>query len=900
MSTREGSVSRAKLDGKIVAIYFAPAINGELSRALREVYDEKSHAFEVVLVSSASSAEEFSASFREMPWLAIPFTHSQRRRRLRSLFEVPDGASQVVLVSPEGQTITREGGALLELAHSCASALRTKEKKEKDLTSECDQVEKERDRLAQQMLALKPLEAKMQGYARRLSKLRTSELDEIAQFVAEPKLPAAAQAALESSGAKLEAAKATLRALPGEALEHMRTTEQPSGALRAAVEAVCVLLSSKPDFASAQNRLMRIGTSSAGQSNGLVRKMLSFDPDTVPKAASNRLRHFLEAPPPAAAAGEEEAVAAALRAWVEAVLDLDLANDEAKMSVEQHSCTVAMQTACECVCDLYGMHAIDDDLRGVLQMAAAFPQVDADAPDEKAQEVADEQQLEGLQQKVYRLKQFLVMLHKDMEASSLAAGPKRDDMRAKAGCLNDRYTFNSALAGNSNDEIYKAALTALLLMLQPEALAKEPDVFKAAATWISPMKRDMWEKFYNSVRGLEGEINEGRTKQEDWAKVKSLAEYLAQNTKGHRFRAGSQLSLVLCEWVLAASDYHELSSEMAAKKKQYDALKKELQAAQKELDEVIDRGDQPDGISPTLIKSVLKAAREAGTPIPRDQAVWVLKRTNGNESTAIEMITCQTSAWLALQVLREPGLLQGFAGELLKGLTGAQVRKVRSALRVEGVKELVDRLTEEEEEEEEEDEAEAEAEEGGDESGLAERVLRLLAMKTDECQQLAAVVEEARAAGMDSSNPRLMLAERNLAMRYQEIKELAAFGAPTPPPRGGGLIQRPLGSARPTRCPLGRLLSAPCHTAPSTILPPCRSRRHPAAHKLGLDMGDDDDEEEEDEEDGGGGGTMTAVAAAQEEAAEAALEKVQRLQAELDACVQELRIVDEKANPKVN
>jgi len=105
------------------------------------------------------------------------------------------------------------------------------------------------------------------------------------------------------------------------------------------------------------------------------------------------------------------------------------------------------------------------------------------------------------------------------------------------------------------------------------------------------------------------------------------------------------------------------------------------------------------------------------------------------------------------------------------------------------------------------------------------------------------VVEEARAAGMDSSNPRLMVAERNLAMRYQEIKELAAF-----------------------------------------------------AHKLGLDMGDEDDEDDEEED--GGGGMLTAVAA-QEEAAHAALEKVQRLQAELDACVQELRIVDEKANPKV-
>jgi len=59
--------------------------------------------------------------------------------------------------------------------------------------------------------------------------------------------------------------------------------------------------------------------------------------------------------------------------------------------------------------------------------------------------------------------------------------------------------------------------------------------------------------------------------------------------------------------------------------------------------------------------------------------------------------------------------------------------------------------------------------------GLAERVLELLAVKTDECQQLAAVVEEARAAGMDASNPRLQLAEHNLATRYQEIKELAAF-----------------------------------------------------------------------------------------------------------------------------
>ena len=133
----------------------------------------------------------------------------------------------------------------------------------------------------------------------------------------------------------------------------------------------------------------------------------------------------------------------------------------------------------------------------------------------------------------------------------------------------------------------------------------------------------------------------------------------------------------------------------------------------------------------------------------------------------------------------------------------------------------------------EEDEEEEEEEEMPADDGLAERVLELLAAKTDECQQLAAVVEEARAAGMDPSNERLQLAEHNLATRYQEIKELAAF-----------------------------------------------------AHRLGLTM--DDDEEEDDE----------AVAASDPEA-DAALEKVHRLQQEFEQCVQELRTVDANASPNI-
>ena len=70
-----------------------------------------------------------------------------------------------------------------------------------------------------------------------------------------------------------------------------------------------MLLDTKPDFSAAQHRIMR-------SANALPRRLLHFDKDKVPKAASNRLRRFVESEPPAA----EQAVALALRTWVLAVL----------------------------------------------------------------------------------------------------------------------------------------------------------------------------------------------------------------------------------------------------------------------------------------------------------------------------------------------------------------------------------------------------------------------------------------------------------------------------------------------------------------------------------------------------------------------------------------------------
>ena len=65
---------------------------------------------------------------------------------------------------------------------------------------------------------------------------------------------------------------------------------------------------------------------------------------------------YLGSPPPP----EEEAAACVLRAWVEAVVEYDQVSDETSMTVEQHTCTPAMQAACECVCDLFGLQVEPD------------------------------------------------------------------------------------------------------------------------------------------------------------------------------------------------------------------------------------------------------------------------------------------------------------------------------------------------------------------------------------------------------------------------------------------------------------------------------------------------------------------------------------------------------------
>ncbi len=157
---------------------------------------------------------------------------------------------------------------------------------------------------------------------------------------------------------------------------------------------------------------------------------------------------------------------------------------------------------------------------------------------------------------------------------------------------------------------------------------------------------------------------------------------------------------------------------------------------------------------------------------------------------------------------------------------------------------------EEDDEEDDEEEYEDEEEEEPSEGITGEQLLQILSMKTRECQQLAAAVEQARESGMDERDPRLAQAEATLAYRYDEVKELAAIAA-----RHGlsaSDVRRRSRHLRitdaPRACPLPPPRPPPAASpAPGARATPRRARLTPGARPPSPSQADDNGYAEEEE-----------------------------------------------------
>ncbi|KAI5068059.1 hypothetical protein GOP47_0016404 [Adiantum capillus-veneris] len=107
------------LKGKTVGLYFSghwcPPCR-KFTPKLKAVYDElkgRGEEFEVIFVSSDRDEASFDEYYGSMPWLALPFD-DKSIRSLSQYFDV-EGIPQLVIIDPNGKTVTTDGRGLIGL-----------------------------------------------------------------------------------------------------------------------------------------------------------------------------------------------------------------------------------------------------------------------------------------------------------------------------------------------------------------------------------------------------------------------------------------------------------------------------------------------------------------------------------------------------------------------------------------------------------------------------------------------------------------------------------------------------------------------------------------------------------------------------------------------------------------
>lgn len=81
-----------------------------------EVYNELlqlNKSFEIVFVSWDEDKDSFDAYFSKMPWLAVPFSDSETRNRLNTLFNI-NGIPALVILDETGEVLTTEGRGVID------------------------------------------------------------------------------------------------------------------------------------------------------------------------------------------------------------------------------------------------------------------------------------------------------------------------------------------------------------------------------------------------------------------------------------------------------------------------------------------------------------------------------------------------------------------------------------------------------------------------------------------------------------------------------------------------------------------------------------------------------------------------------------------------------------------
>ncbi|KAK6912390.1 Thioredoxin-like fold [Dillenia turbinata] len=110
----------SELANKTIGLYFGAnwcppsrAFTAQLVETYNEILNYTKKDFEIIFISTDRDHEEFVQSLSSMPWLAIPY-EDKTRQDLCRIFEIK-GIPALVLIGPDGKTISREGRTMVSL-----------------------------------------------------------------------------------------------------------------------------------------------------------------------------------------------------------------------------------------------------------------------------------------------------------------------------------------------------------------------------------------------------------------------------------------------------------------------------------------------------------------------------------------------------------------------------------------------------------------------------------------------------------------------------------------------------------------------------------------------------------------------------------------------------------------
>lgn len=111
----------SELVGKTVGLYFSDSRTDsprrEFYTLLLWVYNklkEKGEKFEVVFISRDKHIEDFEQGLESMPWLALPYNDNIIRKLLHYFDIRKEFAAKLVIIGPDGNTLTCDAVDLIE------------------------------------------------------------------------------------------------------------------------------------------------------------------------------------------------------------------------------------------------------------------------------------------------------------------------------------------------------------------------------------------------------------------------------------------------------------------------------------------------------------------------------------------------------------------------------------------------------------------------------------------------------------------------------------------------------------------------------------------------------------------------------------------------------------------